>query len=416
MEKIRILLIAIALLSAMSTSWAGDSLDAKLAKLETAAKAKQSGPESPAEPQTTEATAPQDQIKSLTERIDELEARQNSIREANTGRDERIVSLEKKLAALPEQLNRGPDEALVARLDGLEQKIRLLESQSHAPQVETKPDPAVEEKASESRPVVPTPQTRTDALAVEPPVVKMTKLGTTPPFVLPEDDITFEVTADYFGKYVWRGQNLSDDPVFQPGVSISAGGFTAGWWGSMDTTKINGNSGEFTEYDYSLDYSGDVPLIDGVGYSVGVINYYFPSGEDTTEVYWGFGFDLPLSPSVTVYHDIDDVKGTYISTGVGHSVEKIAELDADTPIGMDLSASLGWGSASYNKVYWGSTINSGKMNDLTLSVSFPFEISGWSLSPSLNYVSLVNGKVRETDAFSKQSDYFFAGIGASKGF
>ncbi len=416
MNKIRVLLIVVVALSVLSTAWAGDSLEAKLAKLESAAKAKQSGPESSAETQTTEATAPQDPIKSLTKRIDELEARQNSIREANTGRDERIVSLEKKLAALPEQLNRGPDEVLVARLDGLEQKVRLLESQSHTPQAETEPEPVTEEKVSEPQPDVPSPQVRTDAVPAAPPVIKMTKLGTTPPFVLPEDDITFEVTADYFGKYVWRGQNLSDDPVFQPGVSVSAGGFTAGWWGSMDTTRINGNNGEFVEYDYSLDYSGDVPLVDGIGYSVGVINYYFPSGEDTTEVYWGFGFDLPLSPSVTIYHDVDDVKGTYISTGVGYGMEKIAELDADTPIAMDFSASLGWGSASYNKVYWGPTINSGKMNDVTLSLSFPFEIGGWSLSPSLNYVNLVNGQVRETNAYSSQSDYFFAGIGASKGF
>jgi hypothetical protein len=416
MNKIGILLIAIALLSAMSTSWAGDSLDAKLAKLETAAKAKQSGPESSAEPQTTEATAQQDPIKSLTERIDELEARQNSMREANTGRDKKFVSLEKKLAALPEQLNRVPDEVLVARIEGLEYKVRGLEAQSHAPQVETKPDAVVPEKVSESQPVAPTPKVQTDAVPAASPVIKMTSASTDPVPELEEKGIAFEVTADYMGKYIWRGQNLSDDPVFQPGVSASFGGFTAAWWGSMDTTKINGNSGEFVEHDYSLDYSGDVPLVDGVGFSVGVINYYLPSSEDTTEVYWGFGFDLPLSPSVTVYHDVDDVKGTYISTGVGHSVEKIGELGADTPIGLDFGASLGWGSASYNKAYWGSTINTGKMNDLTLSLSFPFEIGGWSLSPSLNYVNLVNGQVRETDTYSKKSDYFFAGIGASKGF
>ncbi len=58
----------------------------------------------------------------------------------------------------------------------------------------------------------------------------------------------------------------------------------------------------------------------------------------------------------------------------------------------------------------------GKMNDLTVSLSFPFDYAGWGISPSLNYVTLVNGEVRETDAFNKQSDYFFAGIGAAKGF
>ena len=28
------------------------------------------------------------------------------------------------------------------------------------------------------------------------------------------DAIDFELTADYVSKYIWRGQNLSDDPVF----------------------------------------------------------------------------------------------------------------------------------------------------------------------------------------------------------
>ena len=231
-----------------------------------------------------------------------------------------------------------------------------------------------------------------------------------------EDAIGFEVTADYFGKYIWRGQNISDDPVFQPGASLSWNGFTAAWWASMDTTKINGNNGEFTEHDWSLDYSGDVPFVDGIGYSVGVINYYFPSAEDTTEIYWGFGFDLPLNPTVTVYHDVDDIKGTYASFGLSHSIEKIAELTPDMPIGMDIGASLGWGSASYNKGYWGSTIDSDKLNDLALSLAFPVEIGGWTVTPSLNYVTLVNGSIRKTDTFNQASDYFFAGIGISKSF
>ena len=250
---------------------------------------------------------------------------------------------------------------------------------------------------------------------VEQPVIKATELVTTPLFQLP-DGIGFEVTADYFGKYIWRGQNISDDPVFQPGASLSWNGFTAAWWGSVDTTKINGNNGEFIEHDWSLDYSGDVPFVEGVGFSAGVINYYFPSLEDTTEVYLGFGFDLPLSPSVTVYWDVDDIKGTYASFGLGHSIEKIAEPTPDMPIGMDIGASLGWGSASYNKGYWGSTVKSSKLNDLALSVSFPVEIRGWAVAPSLNYVTLVNGKVSDSDAFNQASDYFFAGIGVSKSF
>ena len=164
------------------------------------------------------------------------------------------------------------------------------------------------------------------------------------PAAIAEDKIDFEITADYFGKYIWRGQNLSDDPVFQPGLSASYKGLTAGVWGNLETTSINNNSGKFTEWDYSLDYSGDFPGLKGIGYSVGLINYHFPSVVgDTTEFYWGLNFDLPLSPSVTVYHDIDEVKGTYASFGLSYSIDRIAELTPDIPMGMEISASLGFG-------------------------------------------------------------------------
>jgi len=226
----------------------------------------------------------------------------------------------------------------------------------------------------------------------------------------------YEFTADYVGKYIWRGQNLSDDPVFQPGLSIAHGNLTAGIWGNMDLTNINGNSGDFSEVDYSLDYSAPLGNMEGVSYSVGLIYYDFPGTaiKDTTEVYWGLNFDLPLSPSITVYHDVDEAEGSYVSLAFGHSIERIAELGPDIPVGMEIGTSLGWGSGSYNKYYWGT--DQSKLNDLTFSVSFPMEIAGWILSPSLNYITLVSDDIRDTDVYGTDSDFFFAGVSISKSF
>ena len=94
--------------------------------------------------------------------------------------------------------------------------------------------------------------------------------------VFAADKVDLELTANFMGKHIWRGQNLSDDPVLQPGVSASYNGLTAGIWGNMDLTNINGNSGDFSEVDYSLDYSGAIPGFEGAGYYVGVIYYDFP--------------------------------------------------------------------------------------------------------------------------------------------
>ena len=75
---------------------------------------------------------------------------------------------------------------------------------------------------------------------------------------------------------------------------------------------------------------------------------------------------------------------------------------------MDIGATLGWGSASYDKYYWGT--EQSKINDLVLSVSFPFEIEGLTITPSLNYVTLLSDDLRDTDAYGTDSDFFFVGI------
>lgn len=231
-----------------------------------------------------------------------------------------------------------------------------------------------------------------------------------------EDEIDFEVTADLFGKYIWRGQNLNDDPVFQPGVTAAYGNLTGGIWGSLELTNINGNSGDFSELEYWLDYSGAIPGIEGVGYSFGVIYYDFPgtATPDTTELYWALSFDLPLNPSITVYHDADEAEGSYVSLAVGHSIENIVKLGPDVPVGAEISASLGWASGSYNEYYWGT--DQSKLNDLVLSVSFPVASGDWTLTPSLNYVTLLSDDMRDTDAYGTDSDFFFAGVRVSKRF
>ena len=227
------------------------------------------------------------------------------------------------------------------------------------------------------------------------------------------NELSFELGADFYSKYIWRGIVVTDDYAFQPSINVSYGGLTAGVWGNVDMTSYTGNSGEFTEVDYTLDYSGQMPGLEKVSYSVGLINYHFPSVVgDTTEIYWGLGLDIPLSPSVTVYHDIDEIDGTYASFAIGHDFGTIAELAEDMPVGMDFSASVGIGDSDYNNGYWGTDDTAA--NDLLLSVSFPFELAGFTVSPSLNYISIMDGGIRDADGDS--SDYFVTGISLSMSF
>ena len=77
-----------------------------------------------------------------------------------------------------------------------------------------------------------------------------------------DGEVSVGASADIFSKYVWRGQNLVDDWVLQPGASIGYGNLTASVWGNLDLTDENGYGGEFSEIDYTLDYSGQVPDVD----------------------------------------------------------------------------------------------------------------------------------------------------------
>ena len=242
-----------------------------------------------------------------------------------------------------------------------------------------------------------------------------------------EEPIGIDVSLDFNSKYVWRGQNLVDDWVFQPGVSLTYDSFTFGIWGNSDMTGAAADLAgarnedfEFTEWDYYADYSGTVPDMEWLGYSIGVINYQFPGGAaDTTEVYVGLSVDTVLSPSVTAYFDVDEAEGTYISFGVSHSVDEIASIDENTPIGMDMSLSIGWGDSNYNEFYWTSpaVVDSSGLNDLTLQFAFPIPVGSWTITPSLNYVTLLSDDIRNNSAgYSEDNDFFYAGVGIATSF
>lgn len=74
-----------------------------------------------------------------------------------------------------------------------------------------------------------------------------------------EDKVAVGVTADVFSKYIWRGQNVVDDWVLQPGASVGYQGLTGSVWGDMDLTGDLVDSGQLTEVDVTLDYSNKVP-------------------------------------------------------------------------------------------------------------------------------------------------------------
>jgi hypothetical protein len=232
-----------------------------------------------------------------------------------------------------------------------------------------------------------------------------------------EQVVKFGISADYYSKYIWRGEVLDNKSVLQPAISASAYGFTGSIWGNMDLSNsskiVTDNAGEFSEFDWTLDYTAAVPGIENTNFSVGTIYYRFPNQvyHPTIEVYGGLSFSVPLSPFIRLYHDVDEIDGTYVQLGAGHTFEKIYVVNEKCYCGLQLGASVGWGSAGYNHGYFG--VDNSKLNDLTLSAGLPFCIDSWTLRPSVNYATMLSDDIRQA---TDKNDNVWWGIGLSTSF
>jgi len=227
------------------------------------------------------------------------------------------------------------------------------------------------------------------------------------------NEFNFKVTADYFTKYIWRGQNVSDRSVFQPTISLYRNGFTGSFWGNMDLTGQNEHRWEFIELNFVLDYTASLHDMNGVNFSVGSIHYQFPniSSKPTTEVYTGLSFDLPLTPYIRWYRDVDEVDGSYFQFGIGHSIDKIYTFTDKCFCGLQAGAAVGYGSSSYNKGY--SLALDDKFNDITVSLAVPVVVDPWILRPSVSYSAMLSDEVRKS---TLKSDNIWFGVGVSTSF
>ncbi len=232
------------------------------------------------------------------------------------------------------------------------------------------------------------------------------------------------LSTAFMTKYIWRGWNLGDEPVMQLDGSVSKWGLTFDWWANYtlnsDKEKDNGRYLEFTEIDYTVDYTFnvgemsekmdfDIPdLLKPLTPSVGYIYYTFPNVDwddkffDTHEVYFGVSYDIMLQPFFTWYWDVGRGKGnpdgggdgSYFLFGISHTFE----FDRS---GISATAAM---TTGYNDEQW--TDKSG-WADMVFSaeVSVPF-LNHFTVTPSVAY-SLILDHDTYNDASESE---FYGGI------
>jgi len=209
-----------------------------------------------------------------------------------------------------------------------------------------------------------------------------------------ERPISLEASADVVSKYVWRGMLLTDDPVVQPGLTLSGYGLSLNVWGSVDLTDLNENDIDaeyrLQELDYTASYA--ISPMEGLDLEGGFIWYTFPGTvfDDTGEVYGSVALSsIPLSPTLTVYYDVDEVEGYYGTFALGHSFELTEALS------LDLGASIAYADEEYNEAYFG--VDDDGLNDLALSASLSYTVNEYvAVSATVGYSEILDNDIEDT--------------------
>lgn len=223
----------------------------------------------------------------------------------------------------------------------------------------------------------------------------------------------FDASSAFMTKYIWRGQNLVDAPVWQFDANLSKYGITLDVWGnySLSRDKSLGSYQELTELDYSVFYDvsvgdmaewtgSDAPyILDPLAFTLGYTFYTFPNmdlneeGSYSHELVFGVSYDMILQPFFTWYWDVEAGHGSYLQFGGGHSFD----------LGNDITADVGCAFA-YNYEQWTDQQGWSDML-LSLDVNIPI-FNHFYVVPNVSY-SVILDRDTYNDA---QSNEFFGGI------
>jgi len=261
-------------------------------------------------------------------------------------------------------------------------------------------------------------------------VLCLVLIGTSTRFSAAEDEeklpLAFSADVAATSKYIWRGQRLTDGWSLQPAGTLGIGDLSLNVWGNLDLEAVNegdalylsgnpaappgdhnGLQGHFSEVDYTFSYA--VP-VKNVSLEAGTIVYTFPersaSLPATVEVYSGVNFEtLPLSPTATLYIDVDETHKGSGSTGLYFVLGATHFITFGQPRfpGLELDGTLAFVNKGFGKFYYGEA-QSG-VHDVSLTLNLPITL-GERLSAGafLSYAALL-GDFRDFQYLSARTLY-----------
>jgi hypothetical protein len=169
--------------------------------------------------------------------------------------------------------------------------------------------------------------------------------------------VTGTASVSFLNEYMFRGYQLGKDSfIAQPSLSASYQGFSASFWGNIDSnekatqnfTPDSPGHMSFDETDLTLSYTYTAGKW---GVTGGWIYYGLRYANETEEFFGSVSYDCFLKPTLAIYRDIMAYPGWYMNLSVGHSFKIYQEVT------LDLGASAGYelGTGDFWDTYRAST-------------------------------------------------------------
>ena len=221
-----------------------------------------------------------------------------------------------------------------------------------------------------------------------------------------EEKPTGDFTTAVLSQYIWRGYELSRNSiVIQPSMTIGYKGFTANLWGNLDTKPYSPAEASYAsawnETDFTLSYTKTLGLFTVGGgyiyYSLGSLNRDAPDRADSQELFATASLNTLLTPTLTIYKEIDHYRNWYFLLGISHTVElnKMLSLKLAATASYLLSTDADT-YPKFNGSALPTTDKFSNFHDGTLSVSLPIKPASYvTVTPTLSYIFPLSGDAKD---------------------
>ena len=204
------------------------------------------------------------------------------------------------------------------------------------------------------------------------------------------DTPSANLNVSFFSQYVWRGYELSKDSlVIFPSLTVGYKGFDLNVWVDFDTHYKGTGTHELLETDWVLTYSNNWEILSftfgWIDYDVdasGLVaagrgNTPVATGLDAQEVFLSLGVDIPLSPTLGVYREIQNGPAWYFKFDLSHSFEfeNGWSLDLGAWVGYNDNETADYRSWHDGTVWAGLNIPLNEYFTVTPAVNYTFPLS-----------------------------------------